>query len=172
MHPHCKPTNGTRPPQPPDIPADENAPLSYRVYHEMRSVLRLHKQLLMRKLAEKDTHPGQAITLWALSNHDGLTQGELAHMLSVAQPTVSVMLNKMEQAGLVERRFDADDRRYRRIWLTEAGRALQAELGAVHADVVETTMAGLTQAEQIELMRLLRRIGKNLTTATGERQDG
>lgn len=172
MHEHCTPTHGPGHPHPPDIPVDENAPLTYHVYHEMRSVLRVHKQLLMRKLAEKDTHPGQAITLWVLSNHDGLTQGELAQMLSVAQPTVTVMLNKMEQAGLVERRFDADDRRYRRIWLTEAGRALQAELGAVHADVVESTMAGLTEAELTELMRLLRRIGENLTMSTDERQDG
>ncbi|GAB4278961.1 MAG: hypothetical protein Kow0056_11740 [Coriobacteriia bacterium] len=153
------------------MPLGEGASLAQRVYHEMRSVMRAHHRILFHRLGEKGTHPGQAVLLWVLSKNDGSTQSELAEVLCVSKPTVSVMLTKLEEAGLIERRPDDDDRRVRRIWLTEAGRALNEELHGVYADVVEATIGGLPEEDQAELLRLLAEVGRMLDQQTDERRD-
>ncbi|MDH4139277.1 MAG: MarR family transcriptional regulator [Coriobacteriia bacterium] len=150
---------------PPEAAIDENAPLPYRVFHTMRSVMHAQKQLFVRKLGDKDTHPGQAISLWMLSENEGISQGDLAEKLGVARPTVTIMLKKMEKAGLIERRADESDQRSKRIFLTQAGRSLHANLKAVHAEVVEFTIGQMSEDDQRELERLLRIIEENLTAA-------
>lgn len=44
-----------------------------------------------------------------------MTQTELAHCLSVEQPTVVAMLDRLQRAGLLRREIDAHDRRIRRV---------------------------------------------------------
>lgn len=60
-----------------------------------------------------------------------LTQTELAHCLSVEQPTVVAMLDRLQRAGLVRREVDPHDRRMRRIHLTSAGAEVYAEVRRV-----------------------------------------
>lgn len=167
-HPHG---HGRRPhgmPGPlnlPEIAVDADSPLPYRVHHQLRKVTRAQKHLLLRSLAEKDTHPGQAIMLWMLSEHEGASQSELADTLDVARPTVTIMLHKMEKAGLIERRRDEKDRRCLRIHLTDAGRELHADLETVHADVVEATVGSMSDPDLAELERLLAMVEANLAAA-------
>lgn len=60
-----------------------------------------------------------------------MTQTELAHCLSVEQPTVVAMLDRLQRAGLVRREVDPHDRRMRRIHLTSAGAEVYAEVRRV-----------------------------------------
>lgn len=60
-----------------------------------------------------------------------LTQTELAHCLSVEQPTVVAMLDRLQRAGLVRREVDPHDRRMRRVHLTSAGAEVYAEVRRV-----------------------------------------
>ncbi|MDO8987308.1 MAG: MarR family transcriptional regulator, partial [Coriobacteriia bacterium] len=146
----------------PGMTVDENTPPAYRAYYAMRDAFRAQKNLLLRRLGDTDSHPGQALSLWALAHSDGITQSELADMLGIARPTVTTMLQKMERSGLVRRRVDEDDQRYTRIYVTEQGRALHAQLRTVHAEMVETALGGLAKEEQLELERLLRLVSENI----------
>ena len=128
-------------------------------------VTKAQKRLLVRRLAEKDAHLGQAFSLWALKAHEGISQRDLAERLGVAPPTVNIMLKKMEKAGLIERRADAQDQRYTRIYLTELGRARHSELEAIHAEVVRATVGDMSDEEQRELERLLGVVARNLAAA-------
>lgn len=149
----------------PEITIDEDTPQPYRVFHAMRSVMRAQKQLMMHRLAQKDAHMGQAFTLWTLTEHEGMNPSELANILGVKRPTVTIMLRKMEKAGLVERRADEQDQRFMRVYLTDAGRALHSELQAVHCEIVEITVGEMSEDDQRELERLLRVVEKNLNDA-------
>lgn len=140
-------------------------PLAHRVFHAFRRTAHLHKHVFMRRLAEKGTHPGQAMSLWMLAKHDGMTQRDLADLLHVSRPTVTVMLQKMEKAGLIERRVDETDQRYTRLHLTPAGRRLHERILTVHADIVDATVARMTEADQRELERLLGILADNLASA-------
>src|SRR5690242_14513856 len=56
-------------------------------------------------------HRAQATLLCQLFEHDGMTQSEIADQLSVQGATVTNMLQRMEEAGLVVRHRDIEDNR-------------------------------------------------------------
>lgn len=66
----------------------------------------------------------QLPVLAALDRVGPLTVGELSRALRVAQPGVTRMVGKLQQAGLVRSEHDAADQRIRRIDLSEQGRHL------------------------------------------------
>lgn len=60
--------------------------------------------------------------LASLSDGDGMTVGELASRALQRQPTMTKIIDRMADSGLVERRPDAADRRKVRIFITKDGR--------------------------------------------------
>jgi DNA-binding MarR family transcriptional regulator len=65
----------------------------------------------------------------------------------------------------VERRDDPDDLRISRVYLTEAGRAVHAQLKAVFETVNAGTFAEFTPEEQAQLEQLLMKVRANLLSA-------
>jgi MarR family transcriptional regulator, organic hydroperoxide resistance regulator len=68
----------------------------------------------------------------------------------------------MENAGFVERRSDPEDARQNRIFLTEAGRALEDPVNRAWFEVEEQVMANMTLEERLLLRRLILQIRENL----------
>jgi len=146
----------------PGMTVDEHSPPSLRAYIALKDACRAQRYLVMRRLADEDSHPGQAFGLLVLAANDGITQSELADMIGIARPTVTTMLQKMERAGLVERRVDQDDQRYTRIYVTDEGHVLHERLRGVYDDMVQTAMAPLSETDQLELERLLLLVSENI----------
>lgn len=69
--------------------------------------------------------PEQFGVLARLWEQEGLSQRELAEMLYKDKPTVTRMLEKLEQRGLISRKPDVRDRRIVRVYLTEAGKKME-----------------------------------------------
>lgn len=150
-----------------DLPGlDPSAAASLRAFK--RSMV-LHRRLLGALLSGEPLHPAQAGGLQVLAHHDGIGQSELAAALHVSRPTVTVMLQKMETAGLVERRADGADSRITRVFLTEAGRAQAARMHEVVAQVLDLSMGTLSPEERAELTRLLEKMNDNVSAALAER---
>ena len=145
--------------------------LSYQVFREFLTAMRLHRQLMIAALAESDNHPGQAICLRFLSGNDGITQRDLAEALHLARPTVSKMLHAMEKSGVIERRSDERDQRLTRVHLTAAGRELEAELRVVSAAYVNETISTLGEGDRRELARLLAGLNACFSRAVATRRD-
>lgn len=165
MHPHSEHCHGHAKHAPLNLPgmtADENSPPALRAYIALKDACRAQRYLVMRRLAEEDSHPGQAVGLMVLAANDGITQSELADMIGIARPTVTTMLQKMERAGLIERRVDEDDQRYTRIYVTDAGHTLHERLRDVHDEMVLTAMGPLSEVDQLELERLLLLVSENI----------
>ncbi len=72
------------------------------------------------------TYP-QYLVMLVLWQEDGLTVRALGEQLHLNSGTLTPMLKRMEQAGLVRRRRDKKDERLVRTELTEAGRGLRAQ---------------------------------------------
>jgi MarR family transcriptional regulator, organic hydroperoxide resistance regulator len=119
-------------------------------------------------------HAGQQFILRELWREDGLTPGQIARRLDLATPTVTKMANRMEAAGLVERRPHPTDRRLVRIQLTDRGRALENVIGEVMDGVTERALRTLDVDERRELVRMLDEIHRNLLEAgsSGRRLSG
>jgi MarR family transcriptional regulator, organic hydroperoxide resistance regulator len=111
---------------------------------------------------------GQPPVLFALWDQEGLTHTELAERLQNTPATITKMLQRMEKAGFVQRRPDANDQRVSRVYLTEAGRAIQSQVQAIWDTMEAETFAGFTGEESLLLRTFLLRIRQNLTKINGE----
>ncbi len=143
--------------------------LSSQVFLAFLVALRQHKQLMLRTLAGRDTHPGQMFCLHVLAGHDGISQRELAEALRLSPPTVSKMLQALQKAGAVERRPDAADQRLTRVFLTPAGRDLEGQMRGVVAEFVNETIGELPENDRRELARLLGELGASMSQALARR---
>ena len=112
-------------------------------------------------------HLGQNHLLAALWQRDGCTPGEIAAALNVTTPTVVKMATRMSAAGLLTRRRDDRDNRLVRLWLTDAGRALQEPIEAERRLLEEKVTADLTETERAHLMTALEKIHRSATALLG-----
>ncbi len=76
---------------------------------------------LLRQQDEGVLTPTMRATLGTISREGPLTLGELAAIERVAPPTVTKVVGKLEDAGLLRREHDAEDRRVCRVSLSDAG---------------------------------------------------
>lgn len=121
------------------------------------------RALVERSMQRHGLHLGQNHLLAALWERDGNTPGEIAAGLNVATPTVVKMATRMTQAGLLTRRRDDKDNRLVRLWLTQAGRALQKPIEAERQRLDEAVTAELTGPEREHLLRALTKIHRAAT---------
>jgi DNA-binding MarR family transcriptional regulator len=125
-------------------------------------VSKLHRTQAHAALEALGLYRGQNFVLKALVEQEGMAQSELAERLLVRPPTISNSLERMEAAGWIERRPDAEDRRVSRVYLTEAGRALHEAASALWHDLEAETFAGLTSEQRNSLWQMLLQIRENL----------
>jgi DNA-binding MarR family transcriptional regulator len=131
---------------------------------------RAHRHLLGQSLDKVGLYRGQPPLLMALHEADGVAQSELAARMEVTPATITNAVKRMEKAGLVVRRRDSEDERVSRVYLTDAGRGIFADLEAIAKQVDETTFAGFTDEERLVMRGFLNRVHDNLRRALAERE--
>jgi len=114
---------------------------------------------------------GQHSLLAALYQGDGVSQGDLARVLSMDKGAVARALDKLERAGFVERRRDDADRRANLVYLTDRARDIEDRLFSVLASWTNTLAEGFTEEERRQTLALLRRMAENAACG-GTRADG
>jgi DNA-binding MarR family transcriptional regulator len=103
------------------------APTAARAEEELAARLRLSATRLARRLrqeADAGLTPSQLSALAVIEGEGPLTLGALADQEKVAPPSITKVVAKLESIGLVERTVDPGDRRFVRVAVTAAGRAL------------------------------------------------
>lgn len=91
------------------------------------------------------TYP-QYLALSALWAEDGQTVGQIGAALTLDSNTLTPLLKRLEQAGWVRRQRDTADERQVRLWLKEAGRALQERAAGVPPCFLDRTGLDRDQA--------------------------
>jgi MarR family transcriptional regulator, organic hydroperoxide resistance regulator len=119
-----------------------------------------------RALRELGLYCGQDTLLLLISHEEGLTQVQLAQRVSCEPQTINKTLQRMQKAGLVERRSDPDDGRLTRIYLTAQGRALVSPLQEIVRSCEQRLTAGLTREERLLVRRLLMHMRGNFDVPT------
>lgn len=103
----------------------------------------------------------QVLTM--LARHEGINQGGLAELLEVEPITLCRMVDRLQEAGLVERRPDPSDRRAWRLFLSGKANGLIGELRPLALSLFDEAMTGLTPDEREMLHEMLGRIRSNLS---------
>ena len=98
-----------------------------------------------------------------LARQDGQRQVELAEALDVEPITLSRMVDRLSDAGLVERRADGQDRRAWRVHLTAKAWPLIEQLQIRGDAFLATALSGLSEADQAVARRVLATVRANLS---------
>jgi DNA-binding MarR family transcriptional regulator len=99
--------------------------------------------------------------LFKLTRAPGLKQVELADMLDLEPITLCRIVDRLEEAGLVERTRDPEDRRAWRLHVTPKAQPLVRKLQAVGAKLVEQAFAGIDRKDIETTRRVLARAREN-----------
>ncbi|AOY89330.1 MarR family transcriptional regulator [Marinobacter salinus] len=92
---------------------------------------------------------------------EGLTQRELASLMAIENPTLVRLLDSLEQQGLIERRPCPNDRRARRLHLTDAGRKFMDVLSDRAEKLREEMLEGISDEEIECTVKVFQRIMEN-----------
>jgi DNA-binding MarR family transcriptional regulator len=114
---------------------------------------------LMEQIA---LHRSQSMLLCKLYVQDGMTQSEIAQQLAVQGATVTDMLQRMEESGLVTRRRDLDDNRLVRVYLNAAGQEKERDIMDQFLKLESAVFAGFNESEREQLRWLLTRSLENM----------
>jgi MarR family transcriptional regulator, transcriptional regulator for hemolysin len=130
---------------------------------EVAETARLIRREANRRAAVLGATKAQWRVLARLSRTgDGLRQIALAEALDVEPITLCRMIDRLEEAGLVERRRDDNDRRAWRIFLTAEAAPVLARLEAMGTIFNADILAGIDDCDREAARRVLARIRSNL----------
>jgi MarR family transcriptional regulator for hemolysin len=101
--------------------------------------------------------------LFRLTRFPGLRQVELAEMLDVEPISLSRIVDRLEEAGLVERVPDPADRRAWRLQVTAKAEPLVAKLKALGLQLVDEAFEGIAREELERVRGVLARVRENLS---------
>jgi DNA-binding MarR family transcriptional regulator len=117
--------------------------------------IKLLSQLLTRQFQDTlEPHgltPFHWVVLCCLWEQDGLATSDIGDRLCQVGGTLTGVIDRMEERGLVRRERDQRDRRIWRIWLTEAGRSLEEILPPLALNLCDRTLQGLSSEERQQL---------------------
>lgn len=121
-----------------------------------------HRTMANELLHQAGLHAGQEMILHRLWQQDGLSPSELSGAICVQPATITKMVQRMVDTGLLEKRRDEADTRSWRIFLTDRGKQIHAEVQQIWNDLEAKTVKGLTEEQKKQLIGLLSHIRSNM----------
>jgi len=128
-------------------------------------VARLLKTYADQRARQFGISRAQWAVLIRIDRNEGLKQSELADMLDLQPITLTRLLDRLADNGLIERRADPNDRRANRLYLKPAAKPLLDRLTVLGGDMMETVLDGLTSASIERMLKELAAVKDNLRTA-------
>lgn len=125
-------------------------------------VTRRWRKLLDERLKDLGVTQARWTTMVYLQQGgEGLTQRELASLMAIENPTLVRLLDSLEQQHLIERRACPNDRRARRLHLTDNGRAFMDDLTERAARLREEMLDGIADDEIESAIAVFHKIMEN-----------
>jgi MarR family transcriptional regulator for hemolysin len=137
--------------------------------HDLARAIRLYAD-------QKASRFGMTRAQWAVlakvERTEGLKQTELAELMDLQPITLTRLIDRLCDNGLIERRADAEDRRVKRLHLTPAAAPVLKQLHALRSEITDAALQGFSAAEVTKLASQLESIRDNVRVAmTAEQAD-
>ena len=122
---------------------------------------------LLRTYADQEVRRfGMTRAQWAvlsrLERSEGLKQAELAELLDLQPITLTRLIDRLCESGMIERRADPNDRRAKRLFLTPAAKPLMDRLDALGEELMATVLDGVEPAANDLMLAHLGSVKENL----------
>jgi DNA-binding MarR family transcriptional regulator len=105
----------------------------------------------------------QARAMAYLARNEGMSQVELSTLLEVQPITLLRQIDRLEAAGLVERRPHPTDRRAQQLFLTVRSRSTLDKIWALGREIQERAFTGMDERERERLIESLQKVKRNLS---------
>ena len=123
----------------------------------------LVQKALLEQLKDTGLTIGQPKILEYLKEHDGSNQKEIAKACFLEAGSLTTILNKMEEKGLIERRILNGNRRSFHIFLTAVGKEKQQLVDTAFSEIEKKALADISEKEFEQFMSVYHRIYSNLS---------
>jgi MarR family transcriptional regulator, transcriptional regulator for hemolysin len=124
-------------------------------------------RLMRKKFDQRARGLGLSRSQWQvlvhLSRHEGINQSGLAEILEIENITLGRLIDRMEEAGWVERRPDRNDRRARLLFMTKKVEPVMERMRELAEETRNEALEGLGSAEREALLDALTHIRANLS---------
>lgn len=127
----------------------------------------LFQRGVMAELNGSGLTVGQPKVLDYLGRHDGSVQKAIAAGCQIDPATLTGLLNRMEEKGLIRRCNEDGNRRSLHVYLTEQGWAKQREVRQTMERQSEVVQAGLSEEQRAQLLDCLYKVCANMTDMEG-----
>lgn len=135
----------------------------------LSDVARLLRTCADQRAATIGMTRAQWAVLVRLERMEGLKQAELAEQLDLQPITLTRLVDRLCDNGLIERRSDPKDRRAKRLFLTPAARPLLEQLQDIGEKLMTDVLDGISEAAVADMLKRLGRIKDNLRLAVQNR---
>jgi DNA-binding MarR family transcriptional regulator len=142
-----------------------------RLAHLVRVAARGYERGLQMRISDHGISHGQWTFLRILWQRDGLTQRELSVLAGLMEPTTHTAILRLEELGYVTRRYLPGNRKKRHIFLTDAGRALEAKLVPLAEMTNAVAVSDIPPGDIDITRRTLLKIIENLAEEESRAQD-
>ncbi len=119
------------------------------------------QQLFKAELAPYGITPGQYGVLRCLWDQNGLTAKQLAERLCLDSSTITGILDRMENKGLINRYHDVRDRRALCVMITNAGQELQEPVTEAIVNANKKALLNLNEEQSEVLKKMLSELNSN-----------
>lgn len=136
----------------------------------MQDLVRLRRRLLDNTLVSLGLTRTQGLTLGNLSlrNAEGITQSELARLMDVNKVSIGATIDQLQNASYLIRKFDRDDKRVRRLYLTSKGKKAVEHMKKAVLRLHSQLHDGITERDLAITERTLERMRLNHQIVLGE----
>ena len=121
----------------------------------------MFQKKLLAKLKGTGLTSGQPKILDYLKDHDGASQKDIAHGCHIEPGTLTTLLNRMEEIGLVERRMLGGNRRSLYVFLTDLGKSKLKLVTDAFSELEAEAFRGISADDRAAFMDLFLKIYKN-----------
>ena len=122
----------------------------------------LVQKSLMDQIKDTGLTIGQPKILDYLKEHDGSNQKEIARACFLEAGSLTTILNKMEEKGLIERRMLNGNRRSFHIFMTEEEKRKQQMVDKAFKEIEQKALSGILEEEYERFLNIYKRIYSNL----------
>ncbi len=132
----------------------------------VHDVARLMRTMYDRRMAPLGLTRSQWWVLNHLYFHEGISQTEFAALLDIEKATVGRLLDRLEAKGWVARKSDKQDKRTKRVYLTEQVQPTLQIMRDMAAVTRDEAVRSLSKTERKQLRNMLQRMRDDLSEMT------
>ena len=147
---------------PPAAPGAADDPLVLAVLEEFRLIFKTVRRHFQSVEAKAGVSGAQVWVLAQVAGQPDIRVTELARALAIHQTTASNLVDRLDSAGMLQRRRDPADQRVVRLRVTAAGRRALANAPGPAQGVLPAALKRLTRAELTELKQRLAKLARLL----------